>query len=620
MRSDTIYALAVNPADYPDQPYVVLLDDGVIRFEADGRGSRTYRQVIQVLNQDGAETWGDQTFSYSAGRERLTVNWLKVLQTDGTLISDKPAHQQESQSEAATESPLYSDERIRQVTLSGVAPGTIVDWSYTVQWVNPVFTGDYHTTWTVRTLRPIRRSRLIVDVPVAVAPRIQETNVHFPRQVVERNGRRVYTWATAEVPTLELESYAASPNTLYVGIEVYAPLDWDRIARWYADLSRDRYAVTPTVVERFAAVVAGAATPEDSLRALHRWIAQDFRYVSVSLGLGGYQPRSPAAVVDSRFGDCKDKATLFVALARRMGLDAVPVLLSSSGDADSTLPSITQFDHMIAAVARPGRGYVYFDLTSDLTPFGELPPVEQGGFALAVHSDGVGERLVLPRDSSDVNRTEGVLEGALTEDGLFTGHYRESRSGSEQYGARRTYSQTFTADDLRKMTQRVGSMFFPGGTGDSLQLFDGRDLRAPVQVGWVTRNARAVSHSGGTDILTLPLPVFEFSRLADELEAAKPRRFPIDVAEIVGPVERVSDFRVTIPEGWRARLPPAVTARSAFGTYSAQYTQTGREVRAVRRIAGWRGIEPPHRVDELIAWMREVGKDDVRFLVLDKSH
>lgn len=620
MRSDSIYALAVDPADYPDQPYVVLLDDGVVRFEADGRGSRTYRQIIQVLNQDGAETWGDQSFSYSGGRERLTVNWLKVLHTDGTLISDKPAHQQESQSEAASESPTYSDERIRQVTLSGVAPGTIVDWSYTVERTKPVLAGDYQTGWTVRTTRPVRRSRLIVDVPATVDPRIQETNVHFPRRVEERNGRRVYTWATADVPKIELESYAASPNTLYVGIEVYAPIDWDRIAHWYGDLSRDRYEITPAVLQRAGAVLTGAATQEDSLRALHRWIAQDFRYVSVSLGLGGYQPRAPEAVVNSRYGDCKDKATLFVALARHMGLDAVPVLLSSSGSADSTLPSITQFDHMIAAVARPGRGWFYLDLTSELTPYGELPPEEQGGVGLAVHPDGRGELVVLPRDSSDVNRSEGDLVGTLSEDGLFSGHYVELRSGSEQYGVRRSYSRKFTEDDLRKMTQGVGSMFFPGGTGDSLELFDGRDLRAPVRVGWVTRNGRAVSHSGGTDILNLPLPLFEFSRLADQLEAAKPRRFPIDVADIVGPVERVSDFRVTIPEGWQARLPPAVTATSAFGTYRAEYSQTGREVHVVRRISGWRGIEPPDRVDDLIAWMRAVAKDDARFLVLDKGH
>ena len=48
VKNDTIYKLAVNPADHPDDDFIYLLDDGVIRFEADGRGSRTYRQVVQM--------------------------------------------------------------------------------------------------------------------------------------------------------------------------------------------------------------------------------------------------------------------------------------------------------------------------------------------------------------------------------------------------------------------------------------------------------------------------------------------------------------------------------------------------------------------------------------------
>ena len=58
VKSDSIYALAVKASDYADQPYVYLLDDGVVRIEADGSGSRTYRQIIQILTPEAAEQWG----------------------------------------------------------------------------------------------------------------------------------------------------------------------------------------------------------------------------------------------------------------------------------------------------------------------------------------------------------------------------------------------------------------------------------------------------------------------------------------------------------------------------------------------------------------------------------
>src|SRR5213079_466988 len=105
VRNDTIYGLAVNPADHPDDDYIYLLDDGVIRLEADGRSSRTYRQVVQILNQDGAEAWGEQSFSYSGGSEKLTINWIRVVRPSGEVVSAKPAHEQESLAPVALEAP-----------------------------------------------------------------------------------------------------------------------------------------------------------------------------------------------------------------------------------------------------------------------------------------------------------------------------------------------------------------------------------------------------------------------------------------------------------------------------------------------------------------------------------
>jgi hypothetical protein len=260
VRNDTIYRLAVNPADYPDDDYIYLLDDGVIRFEADGRGSRTYRQVVQVLNQDGAEAWGEQSYSYSSGSEKLTVNWVRVLKPNGEVISAKPAHEQESLAPVAFDAPVYSDQKVRRLTLSGVAPGTLVDWSYTVERLKPLVPGDYYSGWRITTGLLTRRSRLLIDVPASVTPRIHEQNVHFKRDEVQAHGRHVYTWATKDVQKLEGEPFAAVPNTLSVHIDIAAPITWAELARWYANLSAGRYAVSPGLATQLAAQPGRLAT------------------------------------------------------------------------------------------------------------------------------------------------------------------------------------------------------------------------------------------------------------------------------------------------------------------------------------------------------------------------
>ncbi|HWK90255.1 MAG TPA: hypothetical protein VNP72_09675, partial [Longimicrobium sp.] len=123
-----------------------------------------------------------------------------------------------------------------------------------------------------------------------------------------------------------------------------------------------------------------------------------------------------------------------------------------------------------------------------------------------------------------------------------------------------------------------------------------------------------------TLILNLPFGNGAARETIAELEArTTPRRFDIDVSDVIGPMESVTEFRVTLPEGFRARLPDNVTAESVFGRYSAEFTQEGRELRVVRRVSGLRGRQPRERLPELLAFLKEMTRDDVRFIVLEPA-
>jgi len=281
---------------------------------------------------------------------------------------------------------------------------------------------------------------------------------------------------------------------------------------------------------------------------------------------------------------------------------------------------VQQFDHMIAAVDRPAKsgGRIYLDLTSDLTPYGELPPAEEGSFVLVVHDDGTLEEVTLPLSAPSGNRSETRIAGELGADGHFTGRYTEAKSGGLQYGLRRAYARVFSKDELSRLTQALANGVFSGASGDSLTLFDGRDLQAKPQVTLTVHDAPVLSSTGGTRIFTLPaaLPNYASLGLASQLERRKPRRFPIDISEVIGPIESVAELRMTLPLGWKADLPPNVKESSQFGSYSAEYAQDGRELRVMRRMTGQRGTAPPDSIDALIAWLRAISKDDVKFIVL----
>jgi transglutaminase-like putative cysteine protease len=619
VRSDTIYSLAVKAADHPEESFVYLLDDGVVRYEADGRGSTTYRQVVQILTEDAVDNFAEQSFSYSPDREKLTVNWIRVLKANGEVISAKPALEQKSDVPAAMSNPVYQERKVVRYSLTGVAPGTIVDYSYTKERLKPYLPGDFYEGWSVSTGRTTRRSRYIVDLPASLTPRIRERNLNFARLTTEAKGRRVYTWATKDIPRIRSEPFAADSNDVYMRVSLSAPIEWQTIGMWYAGLARDHYTLTPVLKQTLDTVVAKAKTADDSLRAVHRWVAQDFRYVSVSLGVGGYQPRTPDKVFETKFGDCKDKATLFVAAARAIGLTAYPVLLNSTGGVAVDMPSIDQFDHAIAAVKRPGGKYLFLDLTSDLTPVGSLPYSEQGEFAIVVHDDGVTEQVKLPLDSISTNSTEMRISGELTPDGKFNGRYIERAAGNRQYGLRGMFTTPLDSTQRANASRAIATSLFRGASGDSLLGFEGKNLQAEPQVSLRVRNGQAATASGDTHILSIPIRGLSgwAQNTVNELQDRGERRFPIDVAEVIGPIASYSEVRIKLPEGWKARVPQNTHVDGPFGLYESKYSQEGRDLVITRRIRGATGVLPKERINDLIGWLQGIAADDVRFIVLE---
>jgi hypothetical protein len=619
VRADTIYTLAVDAAKYPEQDMVYLLDDGVIRLEADGSGTRTFRQVVQVLKPAAATRLQEQSFGWSPGHQKLTVNWVRVLKSDGTVVSDTPAQVQESDVPAARNTPVYTDQRVRRMSLSGVAPGTLVDYSYTLEELKPFMPRDFFEGWNVSTGLQVARSRLIVDLPAGVTPRIRETNLNFKRVEHVANGRRSYTWATGDIPKITAEPLAADSNGVFMTVQLSSPVTWQDISHWYGDLARSREVASPAVAAKVDSLVRGARTRDDSIRAVHKWVSQDIRYVAIALGIGGYQPRMPDTVRVTGFGDCKDKATLFVASMRHLGIEAYPVLLSSTASARRDLPTIQQFNHEIAAVAA-GSGWQFTDLTAGTVPYGELPLSEQGGFALLVRRDGSSEEVTLPRAPVSLNHSTTVVTGAVDSTGTFNGVYEEILDGAPASGIRALFFNPLDSAQRQNLANVIARRSFEGAEGDSLVAFDGRDLGARARVRVRILHGRAATPAGTTMILQMPLgSMASLATAAKDLESRGVRRFPIDAGRFCGPRSTNTRYEIALPAGWHATLPRNVKATSPFGTYESTYSEADGVLRLSRQIIGATGVQPPEKLAELTAWLRAVAADDVKFIVLTRG-
>src|SRR5688572_1565419 len=254
---DSIYTLAVKPADHPDDAVAFLLDEGIYRIEADGRVKNTTRMVVQILKPEGAKAYQEQRFSWNPERQRQTVNWMRIVKPSGEVVSEHPEQIQESDVPAAMGTPMYTATKVRRMSLSGLEPGTILDYSVTTESDPHMMPGEFAISWRVTPAVPVVKSNLVVDVPAALNPRIVEKNLDFKRRESVSNGRKVYTWAPAKVPRVKMERFAPDSLSPVMTVSVTPPIRWTTIGEWYAPIARQAYTIKPSVEAKMFTVLAG---------------------------------------------------------------------------------------------------------------------------------------------------------------------------------------------------------------------------------------------------------------------------------------------------------------------------------------------------------------------------
>src|SRR6266540_1591396 len=73
--------------------------------------------------------------------------------------------------------------------------------------------------------------------------------------------------------------------------------DWQQVARWYAKLQNERATPDDTIRKKATELTRAAATPDEKARRFYDFVAQNIRYVSLSFGVGRFQPHTGSEVL-----------------------------------------------------------------------------------------------------------------------------------------------------------------------------------------------------------------------------------------------------------------------------------------------------------------------------------
>ena len=436
---------AAQALDAPEDADIhVLLRERIHRFDAQGVGQSTLRSVFHVITPVGAEGWASLWTSWRPWHQQRPEIRARVITRHGAVHLLDPATIAESPVGEDSDDVL-SDRLQLQAPLPAIAVGAVVEQEITIRDDAPFFAAGMTYGFGFALRVPVHASRLVVDAPesLALGHALYSLDELEPqRQVTDGRIRLLFEAGPFEAVE-KIEPYAPGQLVQWPLVRYATGESWAAIAQSYSAQVDARLAgidLRPTV----SALLTGAAKDRPARVArLLAWLHAEVRYTGLEFGESAIVPYSPTEVLERKYGDCKDKATLLVALLRTADIPAHVALLSTSPgvDTDPALAGLGVFDHAIVFIPAEGDdAELWIDATAEHAAVGELPVVDQGRMAL-IAAEGTTELVTTPVAEPAANRSFERREIFLPSE-LRGGRVVEVTqvSGAISQRLRRTYS------------------------------------------------------------------------------------------------------------------------------------------------------------------------------------
>lgn len=484
-----------------------------------GQGSveiRTLR-LVQVIKGKGLEEARCDRFGLREDGARLTELKGWNLRPDGVLV--KLAGKDKATFGNTTEAS-FDTATVVSAVLPRVTEGSLVAFETVV-----TFPGlKRPVDCAVMEQHPIRRWELEVSRKDGLfsdlkGVGIQVRKLQFDPWLPKVEGAGDGSLRVAEVPALPVgEPACAFRRQVLPSVEVRfldpqwpgsrTLASWETLAGWYYGLFGPMAGTVLPGEPRLGQGLPG-------LQALHRWFGEALIYKQVyRTPERDNVPLAAAEVLRKRYGDCKDLACLFIALARQAGFEGFPVLarIQEGPIQESEVLAMPRddFDHVIVAlrlertlglaaeVATPQGRFLLVDPTDAFTPLGRLGAAHRGGRGL-ICLPGAGIWAVAPEAAILRGELAIHLEGAADAGGAVKAQLRLQETGG-LWGLR-AQARRLTADKFRAyleanfLNQGINGHCEIQGMGDPL------DLAKPFEVQVHLTDPRALRRQGADWVL-----------------------------------------------------------------------------------------------------------------------
>jgi len=594
------------------EPYVLEFRRERVRFEPDGRGQRDHIFRARIQSDSGVHEFGLLVYPYASSFETLDVVYVRVRKPDGTVLETPSSDIQELDSAVSREAPMYTDQREKHIAVKSLAIGDILEAH--LRWTihDPIAPGYFWFDHSYFRSGICLEEILQIDVPANVGVKLR--NGEPKPSVSSENGRVLYNFKTSN-----LKKYEESKIPLWERNFRGAPLpdvqmtsfsSWEEVGKWFGSLERPKVAVTPEIKAKAEELTRGKDSDEEKLRVLYDFVSTHFRYIGIDLGIGRYTPHAAPDVLINRYGDCKDKHTLFAALLQAVGIISYPALISSKHRLDPSFATMSLFDHVITAIPR-GDSYQFLDTTPEVAPFGLLAQNLRDRQSLVIPANSPAYLLTTPADPPFPSVERLRIDSSIDANGTLDAKISLEVRGDSELIFRLLFRST-PQNRWQELTERTATFLGCGGSVSDVHVTQPEETGKPFSISFSCH--RTDYPDWKEHRVTLPAaPIFMLS-LNEEQKVSKD---PLPL----GPLQDIThDVTMKFPEGYLVLAPEKVEQKTDFAEFTATYSLEKGTLRGVFQLKTLeREISGSERA-EYSGFARKIDETSRRYIFVSKNN
>ncbi len=624
----SVTAIAGDPkypvSDIPDAlkknaDVVFRKNEMTFTIQSKSKASFHVYEVVTIFNDKGRE-YATKVVGY----DKLSkISSLKAVAYDANGNVLKKLKPSELYDQSAFDGfSLYSDNRLKVAVLTqGLYPYT-VEFEYEVEYKYLFMIPGYVLLPDER--MAVQHSSYELIYPTELKPRFKYQNVETaPVVSAIKDGRESTRWEFQNVPPIKFEpksparadlvsSISAAPTTFEFDGYLGTMNSWDEFGTWISSLNKGRNALPEETQRKVLQLTADKKTTEEKVRALYEYMQSKTRYVSIQLGIGGFQPFEASVVDQTGYGDCKALSNYMVSMLEAAGIKAHYALIRAgrgAAEMKQEFPS-SQFNHAVAAVPN-GSDTLWLECTSQTNPFGYIGTFTGDREALIITDKGaqVVKTTSYPEELNTQNRSADVF---VTNSGDAQAKIKTVYSGL-QYENDNLDAILNNQYDLQKKWV-MNTTDIPSFDVSSFR-FENHKAKIPSATVTLDLSLRKLASVSGKRLMITPNLMNRNSYIPEKLETRK-----TDIVERFGFVDN-DTIRYHVPdEIYPEVLPQPVKISSRFGEYESSYTLDQGLVVYTRKLKINKGRFPANTYSEFVDFYKSISRaDNTKLVFLNKT-